>query len=155
MYFLLTALAFILQLGQGVSKTVLTTASLTTPLPSGNNIIRSPAFRENVTKRWETIKSIDVDFISAAMKENQIKQIGSDIAGQQKLLVKLNSHLVEVNRILHKILQHHNKRKPEGTVQSDPNRVIGHVCFDQVVHKCETVLGLTFCWDETEQICTL
>ena len=38
---------------------------------------------------------------------------------------------------------------------SDPNRVVGHFCYDEVVHKCETAYGLHFCWDETEKICSL
>lgn len=38
---------------------------------------------------------------------------------------------------------------------SDPNRVVGHYCYDEVVHKCETTYGLQFCWDETEKICSL
>ena len=38
---------------------------------------------------------------------------------------------------------------------SDPNRVVGHYCYDEVVHKCETTYGLHFCWDETEKICSL
>ena len=47
------------------------------------------------------------------------------------------------------------QRRKERLVESDPNRVVGHYCYDQIVHKCETMLGLHFCWDEMEKICSI